>query len=75
MHETDDASAAQVSRSAAEVAVMGHIACEHVDEEIDAALRERYGADIEVLSSPATPEIATRAGAGAWGLDWLGDDT
>ena len=51
-----------------------HVACEHVVPEIEAALRERYGADIEVLSSPATPVIATHTGAGAWGLAWLGPD-
>lgn len=51
-----------------------HIACEHVVPEIEAALRERYGPDIEVLSSPATPVIATHTGPGAWGLAWLGPD-
>lgn len=51
-----------------------HVACEHVVAEIEGALRERYGRDIEVLASPATPVIATHAGAGAWGLAWLGAD-
>ena len=51
-----------------------HIACENVIPEIEAALREHYGSDIEILSSPATPVIATHVGAGAWGLAWLGSD-
>ncbi|HUF13296.1 MAG TPA: DegV family protein [Longimicrobiales bacterium] len=51
-----------------------HVACEQVVTDIEAALRDRYGPDIEVLASPATPVIATHAGAGAWGLAWLGDD-
>ena len=51
-----------------------HVACEHVVPDVEAALRERYGADIEVLSSPATPVIATHTGPGAWGLAWLGPD-
>jgi DegV family protein with EDD domain len=51
-----------------------HVACEEVIPAIEAALQERYGRDIEVLSSPATPVIATHVGAGAWGLAWLGND-
>lgn len=51
-----------------------HVACEHVIPEIESALRERYGRDIEVLASPATPVIGTHTGAGAWGLAWLADD-
>jgi fatty acid-binding protein DegV len=51
-----------------------HVACEEVVPAVEAALREAYGADVEVLASPATPVIATHAGAGAWGLAWLGPD-
>ena len=51
-----------------------HVACEHVVPEIERALRKQYGDDIEVLTSPATPVIATHTGAGAWGLAWLGPD-
>ena len=51
-----------------------HVACAHVVPEIEHALRAQYGDDIEVLSAPATPVIATHTGAGAWGLAWLAPD-
>jgi DegV family protein with EDD domain len=38
---------------------------------IEAKLRTRYGTDIEILSSPATPVIATHLGLGAWGVAYI----
>ncbi|HSW30425.1 MAG TPA: DegV family protein [Longimicrobiales bacterium] len=37
-------------------------------------LRARYGRDVEILTAPATPVIATHTGLGAWGLAWLVED-
>ncbi|MHB1193690.1 MAG: DAK2 domain-containing protein [Longimicrobiales bacterium] len=37
-------------------------------------LRQRYGRDVEILTAPATPVIATHTGWGAWGLAWLVED-
>lgn len=37
-------------------------------------LQARYGRDVEILTAPATPVIATHTGWGAWGLAWLVED-
>lgn len=37
-------------------------------------LRTRWGRDVEVLSAPATPVIATHLGVGAWGVAYLIED-
>jgi DegV family protein with EDD domain len=37
-------------------------------------LQARYGKDVEILTAPATPVIATHTGPGAWGLAWLVED-
>jgi DegV family protein with EDD domain len=37
-------------------------------------LQARYGRDVEILTAPATPVIATHTGPGAWGLAWLVED-
>lgn len=41
---------------------------------ITEALKAEYGANIDVLSAPATPVIATHTGIGAWGVAWLVED-
>jgi fatty acid-binding protein DegV len=43
-------------------------------EPISEALRERYGKDVEILSAPATPVIATHLGLGAWGVAYMVED-
>jgi DegV family protein with EDD domain len=48
-----------------------HVACEEVIGEVTAALRERYGADVEILTGPAAPVLATHVGPGAWGLAYM----
>ncbi len=41
---------------------------------VSETLRERYGRDVEILTAPATPVLATHVGLGAWGLAWLVED-
>jgi fatty acid-binding protein DegV len=48
-----------------------HVACEEVLAEVTAALRERYGAETEVLTGPASPVLGTHVGPGAWGLAYM----
>jgi DegV family protein with EDD domain len=50
-----------------------HVAAPHVLETVTAALRARWG-EVEVLSGPATPVIATHLGPGAWGVAYLVED-
>jgi DegV family protein with EDD domain len=42
--------------------------------EIAEELRSTYGADVEVLTAPATPVIATHLGIGAWGVAYMVED-
>lgn len=48
-----------------------HVARPDIVPPLEAALRERYGAQTEILSGPVTPVLATHLGTGAWGLGWL----
>jgi len=41
---------------------------------VSGALRSHFGYDVEILSSPATPVIATHLGIGAWGVAYLVED-
>lgn len=50
-----------------------HVACEEMVEEVSEALRARWG-DVEILSGPATPVIATHIGPGAWGVAYMVED-
>jgi hypothetical protein len=43
-------------------------------EEISLHLKAEYGPDVEILSAPATPVIATHIGIGAWGVVYLVED-
>ncbi len=47
-----------------------HVAAPEVVARVTAALRARFG-DVEVLSGPATPVIATHLGVGAWAVAYL----
>ena len=51
-----------------------HVAAPRAVETVTEALRARWGADVEVLSAPATPVIATHLGPGAWGVAFLVED-
>lgn len=42
-----------------------------IAEPVAGALRQRYGYDVEILTAPATPVIATHLGLGAWGVAYL----
>lgn len=48
-----------------------HVAAPEVVPPVERALRERWGADTELLVAPATPVIATHLGVGAWGVAYL----
>lgn len=50
-----------------------HVAIPGIVAEVEEALQSRYG-DVEVISGPATPVIATHLGAGAWGVAWMVED-
>jgi len=48
-----------------------HVGRPEVVEVVSSALRARWGEDVEILSGPATPVIATHAGLGAWAVAYL----
>jgi DegV family protein with EDD domain len=50
-----------------------YVGCPEIVEEVTAALRAEYG-DVEILSAPATPVIATHTGIGAWAIAFLVED-
>jgi len=50
-----------------------YVGCPEIVEEVTTALRAEFG-DVEILSAPATPVIATHLGIGAWGLAFLLED-
>jgi DegV family protein with EDD domain len=50
-----------------------HVGYPEIVEEVSAAIRAEYG-DVEILSAPASPVIATHTGIGAWGLAFLLED-
>lgn len=43
-------------------------------ESIVVDLRAAYGANVEILTAPATPVIATHLGVGAWGVAYMVED-
>ncbi|MSR36256.1 MAG: DegV family EDD domain-containing protein [Gemmatimonadetes bacterium] len=51
-----------------------HVAAPEAVEQVGEALRARWGRDIELLSAPATPVLATHLGPGAWGVAFLVED-
>ncbi len=50
-----------------------HVGCPEIVDEVRGHLRERYG-NVEILSGPTTPVIATHVGIGAWGVAWMVED-
>jgi DegV family protein with EDD domain len=50
-----------------------HVARPEIVPTVRRMLVQRFG-EVEVLSSPATPVIATHLGVGAWGLSWMVED-
>jgi fatty acid-binding protein DegV len=51
-----------------------YVCCPDVVPAVTAELKQRYGADTEILSAPATPVISTHTGPGAWGIAYLVED-
>jgi uncharacterized protein len=41
---------------------------------VSETLRQRYGKDVEILTAPATPVLATHLGLGAWAVAYLVED-
>lgn len=50
-----------------------HVACPEILGEVVPEIRKRYG-NVEVITAPGTPIIATHAGEGAWGIAYLVED-
>lgn len=50
-----------------------HVGCPEIVPEVKTALRAAYG-DVEILSAPATPVLATHTGIGAWAVAFLVED-
>jgi len=48
-----------------------HVGDSDIVEPVTDALRARYGKDVEILASAATPVLATHLGLGAWGVAYL----
>jgi DegV family protein with EDD domain len=48
-----------------------HVGFPEIIDVIATRLRERYGEDVEIITAPATPVIATHLGIGAWGVGYM----
>ena len=51
-----------------------HVGNEEIVAPVCEELRARFGHDVEILTAPATPVIATHLGIGAWGVAYLLED-
>ncbi len=51
-----------------------HVGAPSVIDEVGSVLRDRWGADVEILSAPVTPVISTHLGVGAWGVAYMVED-
>lgn len=51
-----------------------YVGVPEIVEQVSGALRAHYGYDVEILSAPATPVIATHMGFGAWGVAYMVED-
>lgn len=52
---------------------VAHVGCPEIVGEVTAALTAEYG-EVEILSAPATPVLATHTGVGAWAVAYLVED-
>jgi len=52
---------------------VAHVGCPEVVPQVTEALEQEYG-DVEVLTAPATPVIATHTGIGAWAIAFILED-
>ncbi len=51
-----------------------YVGDDEVVKPVSGALRSHFGYDVEILTSPATPVLATHLGIGAWGVAYLAED-
>ncbi|MEX2527795.1 MAG: DegV family protein [Gemmatimonadota bacterium] len=51
-----------------------HVGRPEILEEAAGRIRDDWGADVEILTSPATSVLATHLGIGAWGVAWMAED-
>ncbi len=51
-----------------------YVGADEVVAPVSGTLRSRYGYDVEILASPATPVLATHLGVGAWGVAYMVED-
>lgn len=51
-----------------------HVGFPGIVDVLTPRLCERYGNDVEILSAPASPVIATHLGMGAWGVGYMVED-
>lgn len=51
-----------------------HVGAPEALEPVEGELRRRFGSDVEILTSPATPVLATHLGIGAWGVAYVVED-
>ena len=65
----------QISASARKVRFgIIQVGIPEIVDDISELLRTEYGKDVEILSAPATPVIATHVGIGTWGIAYLVED-
>jgi DegV family protein with EDD domain len=65
----------QIPRGASKVRFgIAQVGIPEIVDEVARALRSEYGKDVEILSAPVTPVIATHVGIGAWALAFLVED-
>ncbi len=50
-----------------------HVGCPEIVPEVSEALRREYG-EVEILTAPATPVLATHTGIGTWAVAFLVED-
>jgi uncharacterized protein len=52
---------------------VAHVGCPEVISQVTDALKAEYG-EVEIISGPATPVLATHTGIGAWALAFMVED-
>jgi uncharacterized protein len=51
-----------------------HVGAPEIVTDVASRLRQAFGTDIEILSGPVTPVLATHLGIGAWGVAYMVED-
>ena len=69
-----DAVEREIPRGASRVRFgLVHVGAPELVPPLEAAVRKRFG-EVEIMSAPATPVIATHLGVGAWGVAYVVED-